>query len=218
MRMPRLLSGLTGVWTATPAAAEGHLAWGTGSPRRWLAFRFAALLGRSEVPALAEVAALRPATRVLIAGLSGWIVLVAVVTVAAVVSVEMSAVSLPEWFGASPSGSRGAVARAPATFENIVQRPLFSRSRQGTPIVLASAPVPPPQPSGLDQNITLKGVFIGGGLAKAFLISSQNPLGVWIQPSEEIAGWRVVAVQPDQVQLSGQGENLIVPLSVGGGK
>jgi hypothetical protein len=84
--------------------------------------------------------------------------------------------------------------------------------------VLASAPVPPPQPSGLDQNITLKGVFIGGGLAKAFLISSQNPLGVWVQPSEEIAGWRVVAVQPDQVQLSGQGENLIVPLSVGGGK
>ena len=216
MKMPRLLSGLTGPPATAPATVEGRLAWAASSPRRWVEPRIAALIGRSEVPGLGEVAALRPATRVLIAGLSGWIVLVAVVTVVAVVSVEMSAVSLPAWFGGTPSGSRGAVARAPATFENIVQRPLFSRSRHGAaPVVLASAPVPPPpQPSGLDQNITLKGVFISGGLAKAFLISSQNPLGVWVKPSEEIAGWRVVAVQPGQVQLNGQGENLIVPLSV----
>jgi hypothetical protein len=220
MRMPRLLSGLMGMWAAAPAAAGGRLAWATGAPRRWVAFRFAALLGRSEMPGLTEVADLRPATRVLIAGLSGWIVLVAVVTVAAVASVEISAVSLPDWFGASSAASRGAVARSPATFDNIVQRPLFSRNRQGAVrVVLASAPVPPPpQPSGLDQNITLKGVFISGGLAKAFLISPQNPLGVWVQPSEEIAGWRVVAVQPGQVQLNGQGENLIVPLSVSGGR
>jgi len=218
MKMPRLFSGLTG--TRAPLTAEGRLAWAATSPRRWVEPRIAALIGRSEIPSLAEVVALRPATRVLLAGLSGWVVVVAVVTVVAVVSVEMSAVSLPEWLGASPSGSRGAFARAPATFENIVQRPLFSRSRHGAaPVVPASAPVPPPpQPAGLDQNITLKGVFIGGGLAKAFLISSQNPLGVWVQPSEEIAGWRVVAVQPGQVQLSGQGENLIVPLSVSGGR
>jgi hypothetical protein len=203
-----------------PAVAAGRLAWAPGPPRRWVVSRIAGLLGRSDIPALGEVAALRPATRVLIAGLSGWIALVAVVTVVAVVSVEMSAVSLPEWFGAPASGSRSSAARSPTTFENIVQRPLFSRSRQGTPIVLASAPVPPPpqQPSGLDQNITLKGVFIGGGLAKAFLLSPQNPLGIWVLPGEEIAGWRVVAVQPGQVQLTGQGENLVLPLTVSGGK
>ena len=219
MKMPRLLSGLNGARALAPATAQGRLAWAASSPRRWVEPRIAALIGRSEIPSLAEVVALRPATRVLIAGLSGWVVLVAVVTVVAVVSVEMSAVSLPDWLGTSSSGSRGAVVRSPATFDNIVQRPLFSRNRQGAaPVVLASAPVPPPQPSGLDQNITLKGVFISGTVAKAFLISPQNPLGVWVQPSEEIAGWRVVAVQPGQVQLNGQGENLIVPLSVGGGR
>ena len=36
----------------------------------------------------------------------------------------------------------------------------------------------------------------------------QNPLGVWVQAGEEIAGWDVVAVQPDQVLLKGQGEKL----------
>jgi hypothetical protein len=218
MRMPRPFLALIGGRTVVSAAADGRLTWNASSPQRWAAPRIAALLGRSEIPSLAEVVALRPATRVLIAGLSGCIVLVAFVTMAAVVSVEMSAASLPEWFRSPSSGSHGAVARLQATFDNIIQRPLFSRSRQGIPIALASAPAPPSQPSGLDQNITLKGVFISGGLAKAFLISPQNPTGVWVQSGGEIAGWRVVAVQPDQVQLNGQDEKLVLPLNVGGTK
>jgi type II secretory pathway component PulC len=178
----------------------------------------ASLLGRNELPGMGEVAALRPATRVLLAGFSGCIVLVFLVTVAAMVSVQMSTLSLPEWLGASSSASRGAAARSPTTFENIVQRPLFSRSRQGmTP---ASAPVAAaaPTPSTLDPDIALKGVFISGPLAKAFLLSSQNPMGVWVQVDEEIAGWKVVAVQPDQVILQGQGEKRTVQLHAGGAK
>ena len=213
----RLIPGLTGAWTATsPAATQGRLAAVAGPPLRWAAFRMASLLGRTELPGMGEVAALRPATRVLLAGFSGWIVLVLLVTMAAMVSVRMSTLNLPDWLGAPSSASRGAAARSPASFENIVQRPLFSRSRQGA----APAPVPvmaaPPMPSTLSQDVTLKGVFISGALAKAFLLSAQNPLGVWVQADEEIAGWKVVAVEPDQVILQGQGEKRTVQLHAGG--
>jgi hypothetical protein len=210
----RLISGLT-AWTVALPLAPGLMASVAGSPRRLAA----AWLGRTELPGLGEVAALRPATRVLLAGFSGWIVMVLIVTVAAVMSVAMSAISLPEWFGAASSVARGVAARAPARFETIVQRPLFSRSRQGM-TTLAAVPVPaaPPPPSTLDHDITLKGVFISGPLAKAFLLSSQNPLGMWVQSGEEISGWKVMAVQPDQVVLLGQGESRIVQLHAGGAK
>ena len=210
----RLISGLT-AWTVALPLAPGLMASVAGSPRRLAA----AWLGRTDLPGLGEVAKLRPATRVLLAGFSGWIVMVLLVTVVAVMSVEMSAISLPEWFGASSSVARGAAARTSASFENIVQRPLFSRSRQGM-TTLAAVPVPaaPPPASTLDQDIMLKGVFISGPLAKAFLLSSQNQLGIWVQTGEEVSGWKVMAVQPDQVVLLGQGERRIVHLHAGGAK
>lgn len=217
MKMPRLFSpdlGLRAVASQTQAAGVAH------SPLRWVVPQLGALLGRSEIPKLVEVMALRPTTRVLIAGLSGFIVVVALVSLAGIVCVEMSAMSLPDWLTTPSLVSRSAVARSPAGFENIVQHPLFSRSRQGAaPVVLASAPVSsPPRLSGLDQNVTLKGVFISGGLAKGFLVTSENPIGVWVGLNEEIAGWRVVTVQPDQVQLNGQGEKLVLSLNAGGAK
>jgi type II secretory pathway component PulC len=186
--------------------------------QRMVAFWIAALLGRTGLPSIAEFTALRPATRALLAGFSGWIALVVLITAAAVVSIELSTVNLPEWLGASSSTSRSAVARPPANFENILQRPLFSRNRQGVTLASLPVPAPPPMPSTLDQGITLKGVFISGSLAKAFLLSTQNPLGVWVQADEEISGWKVVAVEPDHVIVQGQGEKRSVQLNFGGGK
>ena len=54
------------------------------------------------------------------------------------------------------------------------------------------------------------------GFAKAFLLTTQNPVGVWVQVNEEINGWRVAAVSPDQVVLEGQNQKLVVPLNVSG--
>lgn len=215
----RLISALAGAWTVTPpATGQRRLARVAGSSRRLAASGTAALLGRTEFPGIGELAALRPATRVLIAGLSGWIILVILVSVAAVISVQMSAVTLPEWWGTSLSPSSSATARPAAGFENIVRRPLFARSRQGVSQVSAPMPVPPPASSALDPDVTLRGVFMNGTLAKAFLLSSQSPLGAWVQAGEEVAGWRVVAVERGQVVLEGQGQRLVVPLNVGGGK
>jgi hypothetical protein len=215
----RLISALAGAWTVTsPVATQARLARVAGSSRRLAVSGTAALLGRTEFPGIAEVAALRPATRVLIAGLSGWIILVVLVSLAAVVSVEMSTITLPEWLGTPSSASGSAAARPPAGFENIVRRPLFSRSRQGMSQASVPMPVSPPPPSTLDQDVSLRGVFMSGPMAKAFLLSSQSPLGAWVQAGEEVAGWRVVAVQRDQVLLEGQGQRLIVQLNISGGK
>jgi len=215
----RLISALAGAWTVTsPVAIQGRLTALAGSSQRLAASGTAALLGRTEFPGMCVLAALRPATRVLIAGLSGWIILVILVSLAAVVSVEMSTVTLPEWLGTPSSASGGAAARPPTSFENIVRRPLFSRSRQGMSQASVPAPVAPQPPTTLDQDITLRGVFMSGPLAKAFLLSSQSPLGVWVRAGEEVAGWRVVAVKRNQVLLEGQGQRLIVQLNVGGGK
>lgn len=188
-----------------------------GPSRHFAASRLAALLGRADLPSRSEFAELRPATRVLITGLAAWIGLVGAVTVIAVISVEMSAVSVPAWLSTRGPASKGGATRAAASFENIVQRPLFSRNRQ---VVVAPEPASaPPLPTlTLDQGITLKGVFVNEGFAKAFLLTTQNPVGVWVQVNEEINGWRVAAVLPDQVVLEGQNQKLVVPLNVSGGR
>jgi hypothetical protein len=199
--------------TSLPVTPQRLLTLVANSPRLSLAFRLPYLLGRADFPGRSELAALRPATRFLIVSLAAWIGLVVLATVIAVASAEMSTVSFPAWFGARASAAPSTEIRSPAGLENILQRPLFSRSRHAAAVAVAAPPAPP---ATLDQSITLKGVFINGPSAKAFLISAQNPLGVWVQANEEIAGWRVVAVKPDQVLLDAQNEKLAIPLSVNG--
>jgi hypothetical protein len=201
--------------TSLPLATQRLFAHIVSSPRRWFASRVAMILGRAELPGRGELAGLRPATRFLMVGLTVWIGLVGLATGIAVASVEMSTMSLPAWFDAPASASPSIEIRSAAGFENILQRPLFSRSRQAAAATVSTLPSLP-VPVTLDQNITLRGVFMNGALAKAFLTSAQNPLGVWVQANEEIAGWRVVAVQHDQVVLDAQNEKLVIPLTVNG--
>jgi len=186
-----------------------------GSPWQFVAARLAAMLGRTDLPSRSELIALRPATRVLILGFAAWIGLVGVMTLSAVISLELSTVTAPTWFGRSGPAAKASDARAAAGFENIVQRPLFSRNRQG---FVAAEPVaaPPPPMATLDAGIALKGVFMSDGVAKAFLVTAQTPLGVWVQVNGQIDGWRVAAVTPEHVVLEGQSEKLTVPLHASG--
>ena len=186
-----------------------------GSPLQFAASRLAAMLGRAELPSRSELTALRPATRFLILGFVAWIGLVSAMTLSAVISLEFSTVTAPAWFGRSSPAAKASNARAAAGFENIVQRPLFSRNRQGFVAPEPAAAAPPPMAT-LDAGITLKGVFMSDGVAKAFLVTAQNPLGVWVQVSGQIDGWRVAAVTPDHVVLEGQNEKLMVPLHASG--
>jgi len=186
-----------------------------GSPRQFVAARLAAMLGRTDLPSRSELTALRPATRVLILGFAAWIGLAGVMTLSAVISLELSTVTAPTWFGSRSPAAKASDARAATGFENIVQRPLFSRNRQGF-VAAEPAAAPPPPMATLDSGMTLKGVFMSDGVAKAFLITTQNPLGVWVQVNGQIDGWRVAAVTPEHVVLEGQSEKLTVPLHASG--
>jgi hypothetical protein len=187
-----------------------------GSPRQLAASRLAAMLGRTDLPGRSELAALRPATRGLILGFSAWIGLVAVVTLSAVISLELSTVTAPTWFGTGGPVAKASSARATTGFENIVQRPLFSRNRQGFVAAEPASAPPLPMTATLDSGIALKGVFMSDGVAKAFLTTTQSPVGVWVEVNGQIEGWRVAAVSPEQVVLEGQGEKLTVPLHASG--
>ena len=189
----------------------------TGSPRQFAAARLAATLGRTDLPSRSELMALRPATRGLIVGFAGWSVLVGAMTLSALISLELATVTAPAWFGTSGAVAKTSGARAAAGYENIVQRPLFSRNRQVLVAPEPAAPAPPPPVvATLDPGMTLKGVFLTDGVAKAFLTTAQNPIGVWVGINGEIGGWRVSAVTPGHVVLEGQGEKLTVPLHASG--
>lgn len=198
----------------SPLAPPELLTGSVKSRGREFVLRLAGLLERPDFPGRAEFARLRPAMRFLMIALSAWIGLIVLATVFAVMAVEMSTISVPGWLSARASASTRNEIRPSAGFEAILQRPLFSRSRQAVAVV-GDAPPSPVVTTTPDQGITLKGVYINGAIAKAFLISAQNPLGMWVQVDEEIAGWRVVAVKPEQVLLDSHNEKLEVPLSVG---
>jgi hypothetical protein len=186
-----------------------------GSPRQFAASRIAALLGRTDLPSRSELTALRPVTRVLILGLAAWIGLIGVMTLSAVISLELSTVSAPTWFGSRGPAAKASDVRAAAGFENIVQRPLFSRNRQGFVAAEPFTAAPPPMAT-LDSGMTLKGVYMSDGVAKAFLVTTQSPLGIWVEVNGQIDGWRVAAVTPEHVVLEGQSEKLTVPLHASG--
>src|SRR5262245_32185747 len=197
--------------TSLAQMVQLRLAGMSGSPRQFVSSQLAAMLGRAELPSRSELVALRPATRVLIIGFAAVIGLAAVATFSAVISLELSTVTAPTWLGGRGAAAKATGARASAGFENILQRPLFSRNRQ---VLVAAEPAsaPPPMAATLDSGIALKGVFMSDGVAKAFLMTSQNPVGVWVEGTSQIDGLRVARVTPGQVGLEGQGEKLTVPL------
>ncbi len=198
--------------TSVPLTTQRLYAYIVASPRRSLTSRLATMLGRADLPSRQEFAELRPATRVLIVALGAWIGMVVLATLLGVAWAEMSTTNFSAQSGAGVSASAGGETRSPVGFENILQRPLFSRSRQA-PAAAAVAMAPSIPAAMQDQSVALKGVFISGGLAKAFMTSSQTPQGVWVQAEEDIAGWRLVAVEPDRVLLRAGSEKLVVPLS-----
>jgi hypothetical protein len=175
------------------------------------------MLGRQELPQRSEFAQLRPGLRLLVIGLAGWVGLVAVVTIIGIVSVEISTMSGPAWLSDRASSAATADLGSRVGFENISQRPLFSRSRRAVAVVQAQPAVIPSSPQQVrDQNLKLKGVFLNGEMAKAFVTSTESPFGSWVALNGEIGGWRVASVTSDQVVLNGNEEKLVIPLIFAG--
>jgi hypothetical protein len=158
-----------------------------------------------------------PATaRVLLCGLVGWSGIACAATFSELLAIEIAARSL------APVAFKEARA---AKLERsngyaILQRPVFSRTRQAALPVIAR-PQPPPLPptaslpAARDNELRLKGVFMNAPMAKAFLISAQNPAGAWVQPEEMFGGWKLIAVRPSDIELENGGERVTVTLGAG---
>ena len=164
-----------------------------------------------------EFAASQPATKLLLGGLACWIGLVVVLTLLGGTVFEFSAWK-PGWNGAGSVDASPARV-APKTYDNITQRPVFSRIRN------PSVPAPVQQPdapqtqaaSTLERGVVLKGVFMSAPTAKAFIISAHNPTGIWLQSGDQVGGWKVVNITPVEVQLQAPGDQMALQLDMTGG-
>jgi hypothetical protein len=178
--------------------------------------QLARILGRQELPQRSEFAQLRPGLRLLIISLAGCVGLVAAVTVIAVLSVEVSTMSVPGWLAPRATSAATADPRSRTGFENnISQRPLFSRGRKVVAVAQPVAAAAPP-PQLRDENLKLKGVFIDGTTAKAFVTSTETPFGSWVALNGVIGGWRIASVTPNQVELGANDEKRVLTLNTDG--
>ena len=168
----------------------------------------ALMLGVDKGRLRTELAAMRAGSRIVLLGLLIFIALVAAGTFAILVGIASSASvtsDVTEQVEIEPA------AGAQRNYDAIVARPLFSRSRQ--PV---AAPSETMRAAVVDRQISLRGVFLNGAVAKAFMLSPQTPLGAWRKRGEEFDGWRVEDVARDRVMLTSQAERMIVPLTVAG--
>lgn len=167
---------------------------------------------------LDEFKRLPGAIPVVLYALIGWSGIVVVAVLAGLLGIEVAAraaapVAAQEVRAAKLERSNG---------NAILQRPVFARTRQAALPVIprpqAPPPLPPPPPPALaarDSELRLKGVFINAPVAKAFLISAQNPAGAWVKPEEVFGGWKLVAVHPSEIELEAGGEHVTVPMGAG---
>jgi hypothetical protein len=163
-----------------------------------------------------ELTRLPAATRLVLFGLIGWSGFAVVTILGGLIGFEIAARSVVP---AAAKEARGAKLER-RNGNAILQRPVFSRTRAAAVPVIArpQAPPPPPPPAfaARDSDLRLKGVFMNAPVVKAFLISTQNPLGAWVKPEEVFGGWKLVAVRPSEIELESGGERVTVPLGAGG--
>jgi hypothetical protein len=171
---------------------------------------------RSDLPSREELSALPPLRRAVLAGLLLLAGAALALPLAAIAALEITVA------GQAILGSGGAVDTQAANgmpvgqFDNIMRRPLFSRSRQAMEMAAPAVQVETPAPAiaTVDLNLVLRGVFMDGIQTKAFLTTPDNPVGTWVAVNDDIAGWRLAEVRPNEVVVEARGERQTLQLSI----
>ena len=201
----------------TPLSGRQQLAQAFRNSRSGLVPANAIKVLRGQIPSYRELQSVAPLRRAFLLGLIVLTAFIAIAPIVAIVSLEIAIA------GQSAPGSRGGgtltgrEGQGVVSYDNILQRPLFSRSRQA---VALAAPQPvvdtpaPPARAMLDPSVALRGVFMSGERAKAFLTSSDNPVGLWIGVNEQWSGWRLAEIKPNEIVLEAEGERQTLPLNV----
>jgi hypothetical protein len=165
---------------------------------------------------LDEFSRLPAAARVLLFVLLGWSGIAFAAILSELLTIEIAARSLSPVVATEARAAKLERSNGDA----ILQRPVFSRTRQAALPVIARPQSPPPIASlpalaARDSELRLKGVFMNAPMAKAFLVSAQNPAGAWVKPEEMFGGWKLIAVRPSDIELENGGERVTVTLGAG---
>jgi hypothetical protein len=172
---------------------------------------------RDQIPSRRELMSVAPLRRGLLFGLAALTAVAVALPIVAIVSLELAIASQSALGGSNGRASQGRENRGAGIYENVLQHPLFSRNRQAlavaAPPVIGEAPAPPTR-TMLDPSVALRGIFMNGERAKAFLTSSDNPVGVWIALNEQWSGWRLSDVKPNEIVLEADGERQTLQLTV----
>ena len=103
-------------------------------------------------------------------------------------------------------------------FEDIVERPLFSRSRR--PFVPPPAEVTEtfpeisePAQAVAEPQLSLKGVYIQGGVRRALILSTESP-AQWQSVGDDVSGWNITEIGANEITLEAQGQTRRLKLYV----
>jgi hypothetical protein len=173
----------------------------------WLDAAVATMLDIDPSRLRSGISAIRPASRLVLIGLLASIGCILVLTLLTIVYVTTSS-QIPAAHAHQPTAPVSVASGE--SYDAIVSRPLFWRSRQPATVHATSARSL--EVAG-DPQISMKGVLISGDLAKAFIRSSESPAGEWRQLGEEVGGWRVAEILHDRIVLESSAGRFVVPMS-----
>jgi hypothetical protein len=99
-----------------------------------------------------------------------------------------------------------------ASLTTIAIRPLFVRSRRPferlrpLPPRVVAPPLASPDKPLAPIDLVLKGVAFHPNVARAMIVSSTHPDGIWLQKNGNIDGWKIHDISPDSVFLLRSGQ------------
>jgi len=107
------------------------------------------------------------------------------------------------WAVGDPCAAPAADVPPPEAFRAVVERPLFRPDRR--PVPVAVEPNFPPVLRSEPPPVTFVGTLRRGGRTVA-LVAGAAPKLLELEPGGDVAGWRVLAVEPRRLVLEKDGD------------
>jgi hypothetical protein len=119
------------------------------------------------------------------------------------ISEDQVAVEEPGWTPRLPRlEDARTLTTAAVSHQEILTRPIFSRSRAPFVPPAPSTPKPAPPPVAFtDPGFVLGGVMVNGTIKKAYLSQKADKSGVWVGEGDDFIGWRVQSITTDAAKL-----------------
>ncbi len=92
-------------------------------------------------------------------------------------------------------------------FQEINQRPLFVDGRRLPQPEPEGTPKPAPESSPLPKHLGLTAVLVTEDGASALIVDRNEKKTLSLRQGDELAGWKIVGIQPDRVVLSQGGSS-----------